>query len=469
MLSVKRMPRKSHVRKRGVGVELRPGAVKQARKEVGLSLAQVAGNQISKAAIHLIEMGKSRPSMRTLELIAASTQKPLSFFLAGAPPTPGIGVGGLANLQLRNLERLAIASEFGELRDACRTLVEQPLDPRSEAYSRYYLGRAQVGLLEAAEAAENLVRARALFQKLGDGWMAVECLDWHAWALHINAQPEALPLAMQALNECRGLAPVPILTEAQILTHVAVVHDARNEPDVAIEYYSAALVASKDLLDPSRLGDFYWELGAVYQKLGDLDGGSSYANKALASYRTRLERDSVASAERLLGSVLLRHGQVSDAEEHLGRSLAIFEELKDDRGRSRALHDLADLHIATGEFADAQRFADLALTLSKSLGEDVATAAAHQLRGRIADSEGQPERSDREFETAIEILETAGAFEQLADCYAQYASILEARGSTGEAIAYWKKVVAVGRPELLKHVALRTASPRNNRAVSLAT
>jgi len=37
---------------------------------------------VTRAAIHLIETGKARPSMHTLELIASVTGKPLSFFLA---------------------------------------------------------------------------------------------------------------------------------------------------------------------------------------------------------------------------------------------------------------------------------------------------------------------------------------------------------------------------------------------------
>src|ERR1700682_5346507 len=64
------------------GVEIKPGTVKQARSEAGLSLPQVAGTEISRTAIYFVETGKAKPSMETLKLIAERTGRPLDFFLS---------------------------------------------------------------------------------------------------------------------------------------------------------------------------------------------------------------------------------------------------------------------------------------------------------------------------------------------------------------------------------------------------
>ena len=47
--------------------------VRQARIEAGLTLAQVAGDEVSRTFIHLVEHGRSRPSKETLALIAKRT------------------------------------------------------------------------------------------------------------------------------------------------------------------------------------------------------------------------------------------------------------------------------------------------------------------------------------------------------------------------------------------------------------
>jgi transcriptional regulator with XRE-family HTH domain len=68
-------------RGRRKGVAVRVGSVADARKEAGLTLAEVARGKLSRTAIHLIEKGRARPSMETLEHIAEQTRKPLSFFV----------------------------------------------------------------------------------------------------------------------------------------------------------------------------------------------------------------------------------------------------------------------------------------------------------------------------------------------------------------------------------------------------
>src|SRR6266404_9664167 len=64
------------------GIEIKAGSVKQARKEAGLSLGQVANGAVSRTAIYFVETGKAKPSMETLKLIAERTGRPLDYFLA---------------------------------------------------------------------------------------------------------------------------------------------------------------------------------------------------------------------------------------------------------------------------------------------------------------------------------------------------------------------------------------------------
>src|SRR2546422_1441809 len=69
-------------RGRRLGVDIKPGTVKQARQEAGLSLAQVTNGAVSRTAIYFVEVGKAKPSIQTLRLIAERTGRPLDYFLA---------------------------------------------------------------------------------------------------------------------------------------------------------------------------------------------------------------------------------------------------------------------------------------------------------------------------------------------------------------------------------------------------
>ena len=67
---------------RGSGVPVDPARVREARLEAGLSLAQVAGDEVSRTFIHFVEQGRSRPSQGVLALIARRTGKPVSYFVS---------------------------------------------------------------------------------------------------------------------------------------------------------------------------------------------------------------------------------------------------------------------------------------------------------------------------------------------------------------------------------------------------
>src|SRR5713226_8402079 len=98
----------SKYRGRRKGVPVREGSVEQARREARLTLAQVAGGTVTRTAIHLVEKGRTRPSMETLQQIARQTRKPIEFFLT--PDAPAALTERQA--QLRELERLTAVREL---------------------------------------------------------------------------------------------------------------------------------------------------------------------------------------------------------------------------------------------------------------------------------------------------------------------------------------------------------------------
>jgi transcriptional regulator with XRE-family HTH domain len=61
--------------------------IRQLRQERRLSLAKVAGSDFSRAFLNQIELGKSRPSMRVLRVIATRLGAPIEYLLEGETPT----------------------------------------------------------------------------------------------------------------------------------------------------------------------------------------------------------------------------------------------------------------------------------------------------------------------------------------------------------------------------------------------
>src|SRR6266511_2307462 len=59
--------------------------VREARRERGMSQAQLAGEELTKGFISQVESGLVRPSVRSLQIIAARLGKSLDYFLGDAP------------------------------------------------------------------------------------------------------------------------------------------------------------------------------------------------------------------------------------------------------------------------------------------------------------------------------------------------------------------------------------------------
>jgi tetratricopeptide (TPR) repeat protein/DNA-binding XRE family transcriptional regulator len=430
-------------RRRLPGVTIRPGAVKQARQEAGLSLAQVGKGHVTAPAIYLIETGRTRPSLPTLEHIAHRTGRPVEFFLAD----PG-GTTNETQAALADLEAMVSDGRYDEAIASGRSL----LDLGSSAYRlgriRYFVAMAYMQLGQPDQAIGLLAEARAHFEAINDGVMLAECLGAEASLAYLTQRPDALALAEKALAVCQSLEPVPTPTEARLLGIVASVHVANLEWDKAIEFYEAAIAAAGSFFDLRGLAKTYSGLSSAYQELGQLDTAARYASRSAALLEVLRDRVSLARSENNLGLILTARGEASAGREHLDRSLELSEKSDLELGRSQVLLSLCDLSLKAGNLEQAQEFAREALGLAEQLHEGANVAEAHMWLGRIADKQGDHESTDHEFAQAIHGLEQLGTRERLFYSHGIYAEILERRGDVARAYVHMKKALQASRPGL---------------------
>src|SRR3984893_9099169 len=133
-------------RGRRKGVEIKTGTVKQARSEAGLSLAQVAGGQISRTAIYFVETGKAKPSMETLRLIAERTGRPLDYFLS-QPST----MEARSSQRTSEIERLIATNDPVAALAAARALLDQDVDPDIGARIWHLMATAHLRMAQSVE------------------------------------------------------------------------------------------------------------------------------------------------------------------------------------------------------------------------------------------------------------------------------------------------------------------------------
>ena len=411
-----------------------------------MSLAQLGKGHVTAPAIYLIETGRTRPSLPTLEHIARRTGRPVEFFLAEP-----VGAVDETQASLIELEAMVADGRNHEAITRGLSLLERGSSAFRLGRIRYFLAQAYLGSSQADRAAPLLAEARAHFEAVNDGMMLAECIGAQATLANMTQSKDALSLAEKALAVCRRLKPVPSPTEARLLGILAGVHVANRDWDRAVAAYEEAIEVGGSVSDLRRAARIYGGLGAAYHAAGEVETAARYAMRSVALLEVLRDRVALARSENNLALVLMSRGELGAARGHLDRSLELCDAADLEFGRSHVLLSLCELSMQEGNVEQARELALQALELAERLEEGASIAEAHVWLGRIADRQGDHASVDREFEDAIHGFEALGMRERLLHCHGVYAEILERRGELARAYVHMKEALQASRPGLLRH------------------
>jgi tetratricopeptide (TPR) repeat protein len=402
---------------------------------------------VTRAAIHLVETGKTRPSMRTLELIARKTGRPASYFL---PAWDGTDEQRAARDELQRLfetEEFPVALELGG------RLLEQALAPGIEADVRFYLGGTHVRLHDGRGALPHVVRARQLYEEVGDPTMVVEALDQEATAHSLVLDPRALAIALDALRRCELLRPARPALQVRILLHAGSTCQRNGDARSATRFLEMGLELARTAPNPRHIAMLHDALSLTNQELGRFAEAIEHAQRAIRLYAMDRDARSLARIENNLGHVLLRQGQFEAAEVHLRRALRLCDERGLERqGRAYVLCSLAELHTATSRLDEAEACAGEALRIAQSHGETVTQARAWRLQGMVSHRRHDEAATDAAYEESIRLLRTLDMPDRLRECLVQYAEVLQERGQLERSIEHWREAAGATRtPSETRH------------------
>jgi tetratricopeptide (TPR) repeat protein len=403
-----------------------------------LSLAQVAGSDISRTAIYFVETGKAKPSIETLKLIAERTGRPLDYFLSRPSTTEARSTASTAEL-----ERLVVTGDPNGALAEGEALLSAERDPEIVARIKFQMATAHLRLAQWVPARRMASTARAYFEQSGDMLMTAECLGSEASAAYMMQDPAALALAEGALATCRSLNPVPSITESRLLGVLGGVHTANHRWEAAIKAYEQSIAAGDVIQDLRRLSLLYSGLSMAYQELNNIPQAAHYAQRAVTIHETLNDRISLARTENNLGILLLRGGEVAASRSHFERSLKLFDETQSDgRDKGPLLLSMCELELAESDVEAATRFASEALQVASLASAITTMADAHAWLGRIAGIRGNDADADAEFAAAFDVLRQPGASPELMSrTYARYADVLEARGDIVGAVQQLKRAL----------------------------
>lgn len=414
--------------------------MRRARLEARLSQAQVAEPEFTRTSVHLVEVGRMRPSRRLLRQIAHRTGRPVSYFL------PQSDVTAEHRQAIDDLRALLASARFEEVIQVAGRLLENDLPREVEADVRFLIGRAHVRSLDGEGAYPHLLRARQLLELSDDRAQLADVLNQIACALFLRDDSRALAVAYQALDVSEQLPPEQTELTVRTLIVLGMIFHRMQDWSRAIKCYRRALDTMEASPGIRNLALIHDHLSMSYQRLGRFGEALEHARRATRLYGSSLDPTDLFRAEHNLGETLLRQGEVQAARPHLERALALAEERElEHQVRGFALLSMAELHLASHEIDRAEARLAEARQLVERLGERGHQAAAWRLQGRLHVRRGEPELADSAFATAVRMFTELERPADVLDVLGEHAAALRRQGRLEEALDVAERAIASGR------------------------
>jgi transcriptional regulator with XRE-family HTH domain len=298
--------------------------IRSLRTARGLTQAQLAEPQYTKAYISMLESGRTRASMKALEHIAGRLGVQPSDLLGGSPSPAG------PQFDLLEARRLV---EQGNATAAIPMLeaLDEGLTPSDQLVRLRYLAIAYNIARQPKEAFPLLERAQRMAELLGDAQEQVRIKAALAMSYaRTFAYEDAIRLVRECVQACdEGIVSDPTF-HFRRLSDLAVMLTNQRRPKEAMPIYERAIEMADQFSDRSSLGTMYAGLAKAHHLQGDVELAIRYNQRSLQVYEELSALDQVACTLDNIAVQYAEYGNRERARESLARAARIAAEIKRD-------------------------------------------------------------------------------------------------------------------------------------------
>ena len=404
----------------GVGARIR--SLRTAR---GLTQAQLAEPQYTKAYISMLESGRTRASMKALEHIAGRLGVQPSDLLGGSPSP--------AEPQFELLEARRLV-EQGKGADAIPMLeaLEEGLTPADQLIRLRYLAAAYNLTGASKQAFPLLERAQRMADVLND---APETIRIKAVLAATYAKIYAYEDAARLLREIVQACDEGVITDPTFhfrrLSDLAVILTNQRQPKQAMPIYERAIALAEQFSDRRSLGIMYAGLAKAHHLQGDVELAIRYNQRSLQVYEELSALDQVACTLDNIAVQYAEYGNRERARESLVRAARIAEEIKRDSTLASIRTTEAEITAKTDQ-SEGMELAQRSLKFAKKVEQIDAQVRSLVLIGELK-MKASETTARRSFQDARQLAEER-APHLLRMIFDRWSHAAEATGDSEEAL-----------------------------------
>jgi tetratricopeptide (TPR) repeat protein len=409
--------------------------IKQKRKELDMTLKDLAGDKVTPGQISLVESGKSKPSIDLLEYIAEKLNVSIDYILE----TEEHQSEKLCDYYSKIAEASLLAGNYEQTQEAINKSMAYAKDYNLEFYiglNEFYMGKMAYGQNNYEIAQSKFISANEVFLKIGKVRNVIETYMYLGMAaykmLYFNTALSFYKQAEKIINEYK-IVDDDILMK--IYFNVSLCYSKLENYDATIDYALLSMEKYKQKDDRFQYGQSLLMLSISYNSLNKLEEALLYADKAIEVFKELDNLLFVAKMETNMGAILSDIGNIEDSFKHLHNAYKIKAEVND-KTLPYTMLKLADNYIKINDIDNAMTIVNEAFEVCSEDEQSEYRVVVYQYLYKLYIINNDNKNAELILIEAINYLQNMDLPKELADIYIIIGEFYESIGNQMEALKF---------------------------------
>ncbi|MBL4936653.1 helix-turn-helix transcriptional regulator [Clostridium sp. YIM B02515] len=301
--------------------------IKRRRKELNMTLKDLAGDRITPGQISLVESGKSNPSMDLLEYLAGALNTSIEYLMESEEAQAEKICTYFENIIAAFIlsEDFSLAEKYVE--SAINYAEKYKLEYR-KAKNLFLRGVIYMKQGKTSKCQQFFLAANILFIKLNCSEDIINTfLKLGIITLHMKAYNSSHSYFKQAEKVFKDNDIGNDFLLGEIYYYIAYTYHKLENNNQAIEYSNLAKQKFKELDNKKEYAKTLLKLSLDYSSRGDINNAIQYSKKSMDEFKAVHNLDYLAEIENNLGRLFFEFENYDEAFEHLNKSKKIREEI----------------------------------------------------------------------------------------------------------------------------------------------
>jgi transcriptional regulator with XRE-family HTH domain len=303
--------------------------IKRRRKELNMTLKDLAGDRITPGQISLVESGKSNPSMDLLEYLAVELNTSIEYLMESEETQAEKICTYFENMAEAHIVNEDLIQGEQYIEKALYYAEKYNLEYR-KAKNLYLRGIIYMSKGEYALAQQFFLSANGIFIKNNNYEETIEAfVNLGKITMNLKAYHSSSSYFQQAENVYNDNDIGNDFLLGQIYYYIACVHSKLENTAKAIDYSYLAKEKFRQMDNKREYAKALLLISEGYSKKGDIDNAIRYSRKTLVIYREINDLNHIAQIENNLGRLFYDFDNIEESFLHLHKAKELKTRIKD--------------------------------------------------------------------------------------------------------------------------------------------